>query len=148
MSELWGGDVPILESDPSELRLCRYRYHFKPIPPAPPVSIVFLDLYFPSSILLLPLHHRPFIFVYLSLFCTCSPPPLPARSAAQLDFAQSRQPPLIVSASWATCLCMNPFVVTVQPALCHPWPAPRSLSDPGVFAHHGSLHIPCAFTSP
>ena len=112
-------------------------------PPAPPDSTVFLDGSFPSSILPPPpsaaVHCRSPLYV-----CTHSPPPLPARSAAHLNVARTRQPPPLISSPRATCLRLPPFPVTVRPPLCRPRPAPRSLSAPGGFARRGSPRLPCA----
>ena len=44
VSESWGGCSLTLDRDRSTPRICRYLYYFKYIPPAPPVSTIFLGL--------------------------------------------------------------------------------------------------------
>ena len=60
----------------------------------------------------------------------------------------TRQPPPLFPAPRPACLVQLPFPVTVRSPLLRPWPAPRSLSDPGGFARCESLRASVFLTFP
>ena len=67
-------------------------YNFYSSPPTPPVSFVFLDI----SISLFHFTSPPLVtvrFRITSLFCTRSPPPLPAQNDVHLDVVHTCHPP-------------------------------------------------------
>ena len=121
--------------------------NFISIPPAPPDSNIFLDCYFPSSVLLPPPHQQPFIFVVLYFL----PSPQLLSHFKSLPTWMFPTPAGLRRSSLRpaphACICRR-LPWRCVPPFCCPRPSPSSLSAPGVFVFHGSLCLPCASASP
>ena len=87
---------------------------------------------------------RPLSFTPIThLLSWCEAPP-----TCTLPAPTTRQPPPLVPAPRAACLCLPPFPMPVCFPLFRPQPAPRSLSSPGGFTHRGSLRVPVLLPRP